>query len=448
MLQNLKELCISSTSTTFQDSFSEQVWETTYKDYKDYNIDDSLFRVASAIASVEASDELKQEWTIKFYDLLSGFKGVPGGRILSNAGTEWNGTTLANCFVSPQGAFDIDSLDGILNDLRNQATTLKSEGGWGFNFSHIRPRGAFIQGIGVETPGAVKYMELFDKSSEIITSGSGKTSKNKKAKGKIRKGAMMSILDVSHPDIMEFITAKQQPGRLTKFNMSVNCTDAFMGRVNRIREIDLLLSKTPPISRDWIELSAEREELDRWCLIFPDTTHPEYKRKWNGNVQLWINNGYPTKVYDTISTMKLWNLIMESTYNRAEPGVVFLDRANYYNPLNYAENIIATNPCLRGDTLVTTTMGEKTIKSMVEDFNTGIIADVYTYNTFKNTIEIETITNAILTKHNAEIIELEFDCGNILRVTPDHKIYTQNRGYVEASLLTEEDDIIIKPLTL
>lgn len=215
-------------STTFQDSFSQEVWETTYKDHKDETINDTLFRVAYSLASVEETEEKKIEWTEKFYDMLSEFKVTAGGRIYANAGTEWKGTTFINCFVAPRANNDIDSLDNIIKTLKDQALTLKSEGGWGENFSWIRPRGSFIHGIGVETPGAVKYMELFDKSSDIITAGSGKKSNNSKAKGKIRKGAMMAVLDIWHPDIIEFITAKQTGGRLTKFNMSVNICDLFM----------------------------------------------------------------------------------------------------------------------------------------------------------------------------------------------------------------------------
>lgn len=310
--------------TQFIDSFSEEVWRSTYKDFKDENVDDTLKRVAKAVASVEKSEELKQEWEANFYQMLSDFNVTVGGRIYSNAGTEWGGTTLMNCFVGPRENNDIDSLDGILTALRNQAQTLKSEGGWGENFSYIRPRGSFIHGIGVETPGAVKYMELFDKSSEIITSGSGKKSKNKKAKGKIRKGAMMGVLDVWHPDIVEFITAKQQSGRLSKFNVSVNCTDEFMEKVIR---------------------AIETGQDEQWELRFPDTQHPKYKKDWYGDLKSWLDKGYPVDVHNTVSVLDLWEMIMKSTYNRAEPGVLFLDRANYFNPLNYGETIMATNPC-------------------------------------------------------------------------------------------------------
>lgn len=355
--------------TVFEDGFSEEVWKSTYKDHQDATVDDTLYRVAKAVASVEETEEKRDEWTEKFYDMLSNFKVTSGGRIYSNAGTEWGGTTLMNCFVGPREAYDPDSLDSILAHLKAQSFTLKSEGGWGENFSYIRPRGAFIHGIGVETPGAVKYMELFDKASEIITAGSGKRASHKKAKGKIRKGAMMGVLDVWHPDIVEFVTAKQQPGRLTKFNVSVNCTDEFMNKVLKVMELkDQLLvaekeyekvcnvpanknGEIPPTGNQYFfwkkveELKASIEETDKWQLRFPDTTSAPYKREWKGNLKDWEAKGYAVVNYDVISATYLWNLIMESTYNRAEPGVLFLDRANYFNPLSYAETIQATNPC-------------------------------------------------------------------------------------------------------
>ena len=320
-------------TTTFQDSFSEEVWASTYKDHNDSDVNDTFWRVAKAIASVEVTPELQQEWAEKFYEMMSDFKVVPGGRILANAGTDFKGTTLINCFVSPKTSTDPDSLIGILEDLKNQSLTLKSEGGWGHNFSKLRPRGAFINGIGVDSPGAVKFMELFDKSSEIITAGSGKKSQNKKAKGKIRKGAMMGVMDVNTVDIVEFITAKQTPGRLSKFNMSVNCTDAFM---DKVLMVDTLR-----------KAGASQEKLDAitWNLIFPDTAHAAYKTEWDGDIADWQSRGYPVLNYNCVKVEWLWNLITQSTYNRNEPGILFLDRANKFNQLNYAEKIAATNPC-------------------------------------------------------------------------------------------------------
>src|ERR1019366_7659424 len=148
----------------------------------------------------------------------------------------------------------------------------KSEGGWGMCFDFIRPRGFFIYGVGVETPGPVKYLELFDKSSDIITAGSGKKSTNKEAKNKIRKGAMMAILSAWHPSVEEFITAKQTEGKLKKFNMSVNCPNVFMDKVDKVKT-----------------LKAEGKdytEEDKWDLIFPDTQFEQYDKECDGNIEL------------------------------------------------------------------------------------------------------------------------------------------------------------------
>lgn len=173
--------------TKFIDEFSEEVWKDTYKYYKDESVDDTFMRVASAIASVENTPDDCKKWTDQFYDMLSDFKCTVGGRIYANAGTEYAGTSLLNCYVSPRPDKNLDSLDNIIEDLKKQSFTLKSEGGWGNDFSWIRPRGAFIKSIGVESPGAVKYMELYDKASDIITAGSGKKKTNKNGKVKIRK---------------------------------------------------------------------------------------------------------------------------------------------------------------------------------------------------------------------------------------------------------------------
>lgn len=345
-----KDELIQKQKTIFQDSFSEEIWANTYKYHTDKTIDDTMYRVASAIASAEETPEQKEYWTEQFYDMLTDFKSTAGGRIYANAGTENKGTTLINCYVTPREKYDIDSLDNIMLNLKNQSLTLKSEGGWGENFSYIRPRGSFINGIGVESPGAIRFMEIFDKSSEIVTAGSGQKSKNKKAKGKIRKGAMMGVLDCWHPDIMEFITAKQQSGKLSKFNISVNISDEFMVRVKDILEIDKSLGVNDSglgslYVFDACRLMEAKKELDKWDLIFPDTTFEKYRTEWDGDIQSWQNKGYPIVVYNTVSVTKLWNTIMESTYNRAEPGVLFLDRANHFAPLYYAEKIFATNPC-------------------------------------------------------------------------------------------------------
>jgi len=319
----------------FDNDFSREVWKTTYKYYEDETPSDTLRRVAKAVASVEKTEELRKEWEEKFLDMMTDFKVIPGGRILTNAGTEWKGATLLNCFVGPKPTNPMDSIEGIYEVLVDAALTLKSEGGWGYNFSFIRPRGSWISKIGVESPGAVKFMELFDKSSEIITSGPGEIKeRHSKAKGKIRKGAQMAILDVWHPDIIEFITAKQTPGRLTKFNISVNCTNEFMEKILEVERM-----KNEGYSEE------EIEKVDKWDLIFPDTSFERYDQEWDGDIKKWKEKGYPIKVYKTVKASWLWELITYSTYNRNEPGVLFIDRANEIFPSNYCYKLVSTNPC-------------------------------------------------------------------------------------------------------
>lgn len=326
----------------FTNEFSRQIWEVTYKTQNENSITDTWRRVANAVANVEKDEESKRFYAEAFYDILKDFKFIPGGRILANAGGSCTNVSLVNCFLSPQPKYDMDSIEGIMEVLKNQVLTLKSEGGWGLNCSFIRPRGSYIEGIGARTPGAVKYLELFDKSSEIITEGPGeyyteskeKTPKNEKKK--IRKGAMMLCLSCWHPDVYEFITAKQKPFHLTKMNMSVNVTNAFMDILNRVNEL--------------VKNNASQEEIDAvdfWQLRFPDTAFEKYKSEWDGDLDKWEKKGYPVKVYRTVRATDLWEALMQSTSNRSEPGVLFLDRANETHCANYIPELqlVGTNPC-------------------------------------------------------------------------------------------------------
>ena len=304
-------------TSQFTNDLSKEVYETTYR-YGDETIEDTQHRVAYDIASVEVDRDF---WTTKFIDILKDFKFVPGGRILSNAGVGLKGTTYINCFVDGFVGKDPDSMNGISNALSRQAQILKSEGGYGFCADVMRPRGGFIDGIANETPGAVRMLDMWNTQSYVITAGSGKKSDSKKSKQKIRKGAQMVTLSCWHPDIEEFITAKQTSGRLDKFNMSVLITDDFMNAV---------------------------VNDDEWNLYFPDFDKVKgtYEDEWDGNIKKWIDGGHPIKIYKTYKNAnELWDLIMKSTYNRNEPGVLFIDVINRFNNLYYLEYISATNPC-------------------------------------------------------------------------------------------------------
>lgn len=303
--------------------YSEEIWNDNYRGPNENSVQETWKRLATEAAKIE-NKEIQKQIADEFYSILEDFKFIPGGRIMANLGIDTrHATTLMNCYVhNPKDINypDPDSIEGIYDMLKAQAHTLKSEGGYGMNFSWIRPAGAYVKGIGSRTPGVLKFMELWDKSSEIITMGSEKIlgELHDDEKIKIRKGAQMAVLSVWHPEIEDFIVAKQTPGRLTKFNMSVGITDGFM--------------KAVELNKDW-------------QLIYPDTDHPRYELEWNGDIDDWKEKGYKVIVHKTVKAKDLWDTISYATYTRNEPGVLFLDLFNKLNPLAYGEKIFATNPC-------------------------------------------------------------------------------------------------------
>lgn len=415
----------------FTNEFSRQIWEVTYKTQNENSITDTWKRVANAVANVEKDDESKRFYAEAFYEILKDFKFIPGGRILANAGGSCKNVSLVNCFLSPSPKYDMDSIEGIMEVLKNQVLTLKSEGGWGLNCSFIRPRGSYIEGIGARTPGAVKYLELFDKSSEIITEGPGeyyteskeKTPKNEKKK--IRKGAMMLCLSCWHPDIYEFIVAKQKPFHLTKMNMSVNVTNAFMDILNRVNEL--------------VKNNASQEEIDAvdfWQLRFPDTAFEKYKSEWDGDLDKWEKKGYPVKVYCTVRATDLWEALMQSTSNRSEPGVLFLDRANETHCANYIPELqlVGTNPCLTGDTKVAVADGRTnvTIKELAE---AGRDVPVLACDNAGN-IVTKLMRNPRITGYNKDIYRVTLDDGNHIDCTSNHKFRLSDGTYKEVKDLS------------
>lgn len=443
-MENIKQVKTKTTDKQdpFTNEFSRQIWEVTYKTQNENSITDTWRRVANAVADVEKDEESKRFYAEAFYEILKDFKFIPGGRILANAGGSCTNVSLVNCFLSPHPKYDMDSIEGIMEVLKNQVLTLKSEGGWGLNCSFIRPRGSYIEGIGARTPGAVKYLELFDKSSEIITEGPGeyyienreKTPKNEKKK--IRKGAMMLCLSCWHPDIYEFIAAKQKPFHLTKMNMSVNVTNAFMDILNRVNEL--------------VKNNASQEEIDAvdfWQLRFPDTAFEKYKSEWDGDLDKWEKKGYPVKVYRTVRATDLWEALMQSTSNRSEPGVLFLDRANETHCANYIPELqlVGTNPCLTGDTKVAVADGRTnvTIKELAE---AGRDVPVLACND-SGEIVTKLMRHPRLTGFSKDIyrVILENDC--YIDCTSNHKLRLVDGSYKEVSKLELGEYLFFAPLS-
>jgi ribonucleoside-diphosphate reductase alpha chain len=300
----------------FIDPFQEKIWRDKYQ-YKKESFKGFCERISGNVFR-----DSEAEYRDRLFNLLYESRVLFGGRTNSNIGVEEKGLTLFNCFIEAVKGGS-DSLEGIIELVKNFAVTLKTEGGVGLCANFLRPANTVIRKIGVTTPGSIKFLELFDKTSEIITSGNvdGTTSyQGRPTKKSIRKGATMVTMSICHPDIEEFITAKTVPNRLTKCNMSVLVTDAFMYAVDN--------------------------DLD-WQLWFPDINHEKYDIEWDGNFEAWAEKGYPTVAYKTVKARDLYDLLLKNTYNRNEPGILFIDNIRKMDNLHYLEgaSMLATNPC-------------------------------------------------------------------------------------------------------
>lgn len=265
------------------------------------DVDELFRRVARALASVERED-LREIWEARFLDNLRA-GAIGAGRIMSAAGTDIQ-ATLINCFVQPVGdciqGVDDAGYPGIYEALREAAETMRRGGGVGYDFSRIRPRGALVKGTASMASGPCSYINVFDQSCSTVESAGA------------RRGAQMGVLRIDHPDVLDFITAKRTPGRWNNFNVSVGVPDAFMEAVEQDREWELVHTAAPGVE------------------LIKEGAHQRADGKW---------------VYRTVRARALWDTIMKSAYDFAEPGILFLDQINTDNNLHYTENIQATNPC-------------------------------------------------------------------------------------------------------
>jgi len=378
---------------TFVDSFQEKIWENKYK-YKDETYDGFCERISSSIFPDDGDKKHQLKGSIL------DFRTLFGGRINSNIGVDEKGLTLFNCFIESVTK-DPDSLEGIMDMVTKYACTLKTEGGVGFCANFFRPAKTLIRKIGVASPGAIKFLEIFDKVSEVITSGS--VDKNDSyqgvpSKNSIRKGATMVTMNVNHPDIEEFITTKSTPNRLTKMNMSVLISDAFMYCVEN--------------------------DLD-WDLWFPDINFEKYEKEWDGNFEKWADKGYPTVVYRTVKANYLWELLLKSSYNRNEPGLLFIDTIRKMDNVNYlSSSISATNPCFTGDMLLHTSKGMERIYDLYKEGGSNeVYADNRQINGSIGTTLLKT-THVYKTGEDRDVFKLTTSAGYEIKTTDYHEFNT------------------------
>jgi ribonucleoside-diphosphate reductase alpha chain len=310
-------------SIPFQEA-SYDIWDKKYRLIAkdglpiDHSMDDTYKRVARALADVETEDRREQWYESFLWALRHG--AIPAGRVTSNAGAldHKPATSTINCTVS--GTIR-DSMNDILNKVHEAGLTLKAGCGIGYEFSTLRPRGAYVSGAGAYTSGPLSFMDIYDKMCFTVSSAGG------------RRGAQMGTFDIGHPDVLEFIRAKRENGRLRQFNLSLLISDEFMHAVKSDGDWKLAF----PLGEK--EFAAEQPDLD-------DATRFVW-REWPDT------NGYianaeglvACKIYKTLPARRVWDLIMSSTYDFAEPGFILIDRVNEMNNNWWVENIRATNPC-------------------------------------------------------------------------------------------------------
>lgn len=352
-------------------------------------------RVAAGIAQVEKSDKKRQEWSSKFRWLLDDWKFVPGGRILTAAGTDQD-LTFYNCYVIPSPN---DSREGIMTTLTQMTEIMSRGGGVGINISTLRPRHAYVKGVNGRSSGSVSWGALYSFVTGLIEQGGS------------RRGALMLILNDWHPDVFDFINSKRQAGQITNANISVGVSDKLM--------------------------EAIKNDED-WELVFPDSSDPDYDELWDGDLSTWIASGRNVNHYKTVKARELWDAIIESAWASAEPGVWFNERSNkmanswYFNPL------VCTNPCITGDMRIHTDEGLVTARELFDEETDINIAIDGRFGLDQN---LAPSTRVFMTGIKP-VFRLQTKEGYYLRATADHRIMT-SRGWVEMQNLNKGDKVHI-----
>jgi ribonucleoside-diphosphate reductase alpha chain len=307
----------------FQEA-SIDIWDKKYRlkaktgEVLDETMDDTYQRVARALADVESEGD-RERWFEQFlWALRRG--AIPAGRIMSNAGAREHkpATSTINCTVS--GTIG-DSMQDILTKVHEAGLTLKAGCGIGYEFSTLRPKGAYVSGAGAHTSGPMSFMDIYDKMCFTVSSAGG------------RRGAQMGTFDVGHPDVLDFIRAKREDGRLRQFNLSLLVTDGFMQAVK--------------FNRDWVlAFPMDERQVEQYGLDLADPDQVLW-REWPATTGYITNDKgqVACRVYKKLPARRLWDMIMASTYDFAEPGFVLVDRVNEMNNNWFDENIRATNPC-------------------------------------------------------------------------------------------------------
>lgn len=362
-------------------------------------------------------EELTEE---KIYNLFKDFKYViPAGSVMSGIGN-FAPVSLSNCWVINGPG---DSLEEIFRVCNEQSQLMKRRGGVGFDISNLRPSGATVNNSAKSSTGAASFMDLFSHVTNTIAQNG-------------RRGALMLSIHIQHPDSQLFIEKKQDLSKVTGANVSVQIDDEFMECVKADKDYFQVWPINAAVND---ELTHSGNKLNSYDEYEYDKMYPMiYTDK--SKMSSIVKQGYIKK----IKAKELWNKLIHCAWNTAEPGIIFQTRHHDYSPDGVYPSFrgTCTNPCVTGDTKLHTNIGELEIKDVIDRINNGEEIKVLSYDNINDTVEYQQVNSGYLTRENANIIEIETEDGNKLRLTPDHKVYTENRGYIQASELTKDDILL------
>jgi ribonucleoside-diphosphate reductase alpha chain len=401
---------------------SFDIWDKKYrltaKDGSpvDRTMDDTYKRVARALADVEG-EQLREQWYESFLWALR-HGAIPAGRVTSNAGALEHkpATSTINCTVS--GTIR-DSMDDILKKVHEAGLTLKAGCGIGYEFSTLRPRGAYVSGAGAYTSGPLSFMDIYDKMCFTVSSAGG------------RRGAQMGTFDIGHPDALEFIRAKRENGRLRQFNLSLLVTDEFMKAVKSDGDWTLAF----PIGRQ--EYETERPDLtDTTKFVWREWPYTEgYVANEEGLVAC--------KIYKTLPARRVWDVIMTSTYDFAEPGFILIDKVNEMNNNWWTEKVRATNPCVTADTRLATQFGMVRIGDLYEArVDIQATVDGRALGEGRG-VAVRPAVPAFMTSSSADVYRVVTRDGYEIKATEWHDFYT-SRGKIKLKDLKPGDELLIQ----
>ena len=379
--------------------------------YLESTPDEMHYRMAKEFARIEekmgGNTKLSED---EIYKLFNDWTIIPGGSVMNGLGNPNYIGSLSNCFVAQP---PMDSYSSIMKNREIMVQLMKRRGGVGIDISNLRPSGAKVSNAAKTSTGAVSFMNVYSElTKEVALNG--------------RRGALMISMSSKHPDIDEFIKVKQDLTKITGANISVKFDDEFM---------EAVLNDSYYIQRFPIELNTNDINIDDL---------PLNKKVYDGE-----------KCYKKVRAKEIWKEFVTCSWKTAEPGIMYEDKHLNYSPDSVYEQYkgITTNPCVAGDTVLYTDKGNITIKELVERYNNGETFKVLSYDIDESVWEYQNVTNALLTRKNANIIEITtkgYEGFNIInnekkkkiKLTPDHKVYTKNRGWVRACELTQNDFIV------